>query len=365
MLGYIVKVEAKKLIDRPVKKDEEYALDTDYATGESATINPSITITKQSTSGELDNYRDMVGEEADDFGFPDYTISKVGISDLGAGDYEVTIEITSDEYSKDGKKESKNYLKNQVEVSINYSEIVLEAKHLGYTRGVSGLEWVSINNPPTRKFVYDMDIDSLHEMNSSWTPSAVLSLLKTGKIGFSRVVAVYDQNLRPFTKSAFLALTDPSKIGKIRLTDYVYAQPSHKKSSGTSVTNVYFIPWVAKDSALIYRQKSHRTSFPQENGLDKTMKKSWIGKRIPVVEATVSKHYKGKASAVLKKWEHKFYTDAVEELSLQGISSYKTTSLSIEEVTDNTGKIWCKVTRTLAGLKGYYWNHNYSEGDLM
>jgi len=37
-LGYIVKIDAKLLADRYVKTDEEYALDTDYSTGESATV---------------------------------------------------------------------------------------------------------------------------------------------------------------------------------------------------------------------------------------------------------------------------------------------------------------------------------------
>ena len=94
------------------------------------------------------------------------------------------------------------------------------------------------------------------------------------------------------------------------------------------------------------------------------MKKSWIGKSIPVVECTVGRYYKGKVSTVLRKKEHKFFEDATDALELRDITSYKTTNLSAEEVTDNKGKIWTKVTQTLAGLKGYYWNHDYVDGDL-
>ncbi len=364
VLGYIVKIDAKLLADRYVKTDEEYALDTDYSTGESAIVNPTITITKQSTEDEKNKYKEMVGNEASIFGYNDYTISNVSVNDLGSGDYEVTIEITSDEYSRTGdKKQSQNYLRNQVEISINYSHIILEPQHLGYTKGISGIEWVAINNPPKTTFMYDLDIDSITEMNENWTASSVLNMAKTGKIGFSRVHTIYNQDLKPYKRSDWHLIPSGQFVGKIRLIEYNYAQPTHTQS-GMSLRNVYFIPWRAKDSAIIYAKKSHRTSFPQYKGNDRPMKESWIGKKIPVIEASVSKYYRGKASSVLNKWEHRFYSDAVKELKLKDITSYKTISLNVEEVTDNKGRIWTKVSRTLSGLKGYYWNHNYNEGDF-
>ena len=237
---------------------------------------------------------------------------------------------------------------------------------MGYERGLSDMEWVNINNPPKTMFGYDLDPSTLRELNSGWTDESILAAIRVKKIGFSRVFRVYGVDNRPLTVAQVADVTSLSQITSVRLLDYVYAQPNHKPSNGTSTRNIYFTPWKAKDNALIFRHKSYRDNYPKDsNGNDRAMKKSWIGKRIPVVECTVGRYYKGKVSTVLRKKEHKFFEDATDALELRDITSYKTTNLSAEEITDNKGKIWTKVTQTLAGLKGYYWNHDYVDGDLM
>ena len=369
LLGYTVQIDAKYVADVVVKTDRKFSLNTDYAFESAAATEKSVTIVKQATEEDIADYEDIIGDEANSYGYPGMTVSDVTISESGRGDYEVTIELTDDNYTPNPRKHfqnNQNYLENQVEISINYSEIVLEASHLGYARGLSDMEWININNPPRTRFGFDMEPSTLAEMNDGWTEAAIVAAVRARKIGFSRVSKVYDKDGTQLTDAQISAITSTSQIGTIRLTDYVYAQPSHKTSNGKSIRNIYFIPWKAKDSALIFRQKSYRDSYPKDsNGNDIAMNKSWIGKSIPVVECTVGRYYKGKVSTVLRKKEHKFFEDATDALELRGITSYKTTNLSAEEVTDNKGKIWTKVTQTLAGLKGYYWNHDYVDGDLM
>ena len=369
LLGYTVQIDAKYVADVVVKTDRKFSLNTDYAFESAAATEKSVTIVKQATEEDIADYEDIIGDEANSYGYPGMTVSDVNISESGRGDYEVTIELTDDKYTPNPRKmfqNNQNYLENQVEISINYSEIVLEASHLGYARGLSDMEWININNPPRTRFGFDMEPSTLAEMNDGWTEGSIVAAVRARKIGFSRVSKVYDKNGTQLTDAQINAITSTSQIGTIRLTDYVYAQPSDKPSNGKSIRNIYFIPWKAKDSALIFRHKSYRNSYPKDsNGNDIAMKKSWIGKHIPVVECTVGRYYKGKVSTVLRKKEHKFFEDATDALELRGITSYKTTNLSAEEVTDNKGKIWTKVTQTLAGLKGYYWNHDYVDGDLM
>lgn len=365
LLGYTVTVEAKHVSNRLVKTAKSYELDTDYSTDSEPAVKKAVTVTRQATKDDLEQYDEIVGTEGDDFGHPGTTVSSVQVEEVGRDDFEVTLELTDDEFnskSSSGFNNSQNYLKNQVDLSINYSEVILEASHLGYVRGESGIDWVAINDPPTTMFEYDMDIDGLKGMNDAWTDGTILTALKTGKIGFSVVKSIKTLDGRYLSWPEVRALTSLSGIATIRLSDFVYAQPSQKKSDGTSVRNIYFVPWKAKDSALLFDTKTTHPTL--ENGFDKPLRKSAIGARIPTIECSVGKYYKGRLSKVIKRWEHRFYTDAIAELDLKDVTSYKRTNLSAEEVTDNTGRFWTKVTQTLSGLRGFYWNKYYQEGSL-
>ena len=371
LLGYTVQIDAKYVADVVVKTDRKFSLNTDYAFESAAATEKSVTIVKQATAEDIADYADIIGDEATSYGYPGMTVSDVNISESGRGDYEVTIELTDDNYTPNPRKmfqNNQNYLANQVEISINYSEIVLEASHCGYEMGLSDMRYIEINNPPKTRFSYDIDPDTLSEINAAWTDSAIAAAIRVRKIGFSTIEKVYGKDDIKWTDSEMANVTAAkvAEIRKIRMSDYVYAQPKiNLKSAGTSVRNIYFKAWNPYDSAIIFRLASHRSAYPVDaNGNAVSFKKSWIGKSIPVVECTVGKYYKGKVSTVLSNKEHKFFADATDALTLKEITSYKTINLSAEEVTDNKGKIWTKVTQTLAGLKGYYWNQNYVDGDL-
>lgn len=368
LLGYNITVNARAVYDKRVKTSESYQLNTNFAFESEAAREKSVTVTFMTDAENKDRYDDIIGKEGSEWGYDGLTVSNVSIEEVGKGEYEVTVELIDDEYTPNIKKafqNSQNYLKNQVDVSVAYSEIVLNPSHVGYAKNINDLGYYAINNPPRTTFGYDITPDELMDISSSWTASKVVSAIKSKRVGFSWVRAVYGDDGRKMTTSQVAALNSDtiSKIARVRLGDYVYAQPTQETGRGESVRNIYFIPWVAKRQALIYTKKSHRSSYPKQNGWDKPMPKSMIGKKIPTLECTVSRHYKGRLGTVLKKQQRNLFQDALDELKIPGITSYKTINLSAEEVIDNRGKIWTRVTRTLSGLRGYYWNHNYIDAE--
>lgn len=369
LLGYIINIDSKHVSSRLVKTDRSFNLNADYSTDSDPAINESVTITRQAKKDDLVDYEELVGQEASDYGYANHTISGISIEEVGRDDFEVTIEITDDEFrssSGGSLNNSQNYLRNQVDLSVHYSHLVLEASHLGYVRGVSDMEWIAVNDPPRTTFLYDLDIMGIKTMNPShWTDAAILAALKTGKIGFSGVYSVTDVDGDPIRRSDIYNLSNLSRVDTIRLWDFVYAQPTQQAKNGESLRNIYFIPWKAEESAIIFDKASYIKNYPKgDNGFDKPMKRSMIGKKIPIIECTVGKYYQGRISKVIKKWEHKFFTDAIKEIKLKGITSYKRTNLSAEEITDNTGRFWTKVTQSFSGLRGQHWNPNYEDGSL-
>ena len=365
VLGYVVKIETRHVSKRLIRIEETLSNPTKNWLSGALTHEKDITAVYQCRAEHLDEFRNLIGKEAELA--VGTTINSVKITPQSTEEYEVTLSSKDDNSNiiNNNYNNNQDYLRTQVDISINYSEFVLEPEMVGYKRGLSDVDWVEINNPPTTTFRYRIDASTLLDTHSEWTQSLINALKIGDTIGFSKVVGRYDDELQLIDEGT----TYTGKITGLKLEEYVYAQPGTSESAKT-VRNLLFKLWNPHISMPMFPEASWRTNFPKyvagdgcrvgAIGLYKAMPRSYIGKKIKMMECSIGKYYKGVIRSVLPNRASSFLSDAMSDVKLPSeFVSVKQTNLQVSEIKDNQGNTWTKVTQTVLSPMGWYWNFNY------
>lgn len=365
VLGYIVKIETRHVSKRLVRLEENLSNPSKNWLSGAVTHETDFTAIYQCKSEHLDEFREMMGKEAGIA--PGTTIQTVRIIPQSKEEYEVTLSSKDDNSNiiNNNYNNSPEYLRTQVDISVNYTDFVLEAEMVGYKRGLSDIDWVEINNPPTTTFRYRIDTSTLTDLHSEWTQATIDALKVGDMIGFSRVAGRYNTSLQLIDE----ATTYTGKVTGLKLEDYCYAQPGTSTTAKT-VRNLIWKPWYPMVSMPMFPSKSWRTDFPTYKsgkgnsvgavGLPKAMDRAYIGKKIKMIECSVGRYYKGNIRSVLPKRSGTFLADAMSEIKLPSeFLSFKQNNIQVSEIKDNQGNIWTKVTQTVLSPVNWYWNFNY------
>lgn len=364
VLGYNITFEARHVSLRHVRTDKRT-----YKDGKE--INTTNTIIYQSTEELKDSFDGLVGQEALELGLPGSTISEVSVNTVAHGEHELN--IVTDDYP------DQQELEDQIGISMSSTEIVIEPLWCGWAMGASGVDYYIINFPPTTTFTYQQSIQTFINMSSEtsnavqgWTESAIIAAIKGNKkIGYDTIIYPIGQ----YTDDSGAIVTgripknkyDSIKEGDITdlvMSGYVYAQPSWTTKEdwpqdGNSIRNIYFMPWKCLEVSPIVLERSHKTNYPQWDGRDRFWDKSYIDKKIPMFECSVSLYYRGNARTILRRSFSTYYKNAIKYVKSSKFTSYKGTNISLNETVDRYNETWTNVTCTIQALTMLYWNPKY------
>lgn len=119
------------------------------------------------------------------------------------------------------------------------------------------------------------------------------------------------------------------------------------------------MPWKCLEVSPIVLERSHKTNYPQWDGRDRFWDKSYIDKKIPMFECSVSLYYRGNARTILRRSFSTYYRNAIKYIKSSKFTSYKGTNISLNETVDRYNETWTNVTCTIQALTMLYWNPKY------
>lgn len=362
VLGYTVNINAKHVSKRLVKVSTQ-----ESRKSSGAGFYTSHNIQYQSDVDSVKDFTGLVGEQTStliDGGVG--RITEVSIEESGRNDYDIQITANNEPQSSSSGNDSAN-LKDQVEVSMSQSELVLEPRQAGWFQGLSG-QYYTINNPPSTRFYYTLSPDSLKDMAGSkgeiLTDEIILSAIKSkATLGYDRIAGVQcyvDTELKWLSDDEIKALktTDLKNVQSIRMEGFVYAQPETTEEKG-SYRSLIFEPYVRSKHSPIYF-----SATPGVGGRDRAFHKSYLTYKIKFMDISVGMNYKGNAVKILKKPFSYYYSKAIAYIRCSSFTSYKGAGINLSEVTDEDGNIWTSVTCNIQALlssnpSGLTWSSGY------
>lgn len=364
VLGYTVTFEARHVSLRHLRKDERL-----YKNGED--IGYEVTNVYQSDENNRYSLSNQVGLESVEN--PGTVVNEVSVNQVAKGEYEITVVAGTDD-----SESSYESLSDDVNLSMSSSELVIDPYWCGWALSVSGLEYYPINFPPTTMFSYQMSLSTLTNMESStsgmvrgWTEEDVINAIKSGSpIGYDWILYPIGTYRTTGSTTAYGKIPK-SKYQDIRVGDiselmmsgYVYAQPSWASTetevAGSSVRNIYFRAWNCLESSPIVLQRSHISNYPKLWGRDLYWQYRYINYKLPMMECSVTKNYRGNSRTVVKRGSSSFFADAVRYIKSSAFTSYKGINISYNEITDQYRNTWTSVTCTIQALSEMYWNPHY------
>lgn len=365
VLGYNVTINAKHVSKRLVKASRR-----DMKSDSGFTYNVEHTIEYQSDAESIDDFTGLVGKAASEV-YEDAVgrVTEVAIDEAGRNDYNVS--ITTSNASTNSGGNSEESLRDQIDVSMSQGEFVLTPKMCGYFKGLSG-EYYPINFPPKTTYSYTQSPQAIYDMSkesggTTITEDNLLAAVKgTKRLGYDWVTGVRAENkdgsLTWLSRTEVANLKDLKKVTELKITGYVYAQPTMQKGTET-LRLLTFEPWVAKDSCPI----KTKSAMKQEDGRDLALHKDFINLKITTFEFSVSMNYKGKAAKILKRDLNDYYKNAYDYIKNPSCRSYKGTNIGVSETTDDKGAVWTTVTCTIQAIAKYNvnnikgWNPDFKE----
>ena len=368
VLGYIITIEARHVSLRHVKTDERT-----YKDGNN--ISKEVVDTYQSTEEFKNVFDSRVGYESTDD--PDIVVEDVSVSQTANGEYEISV-TSNGGYGSAGDNSSD--IAKATTVSMNSSELVIEPAWAGWALGVSGIDYYAINFPPTTTYTYQMSIQTLIDMNAStsgmvrgWTEQEIIDAIKNNRtIGYDWIlypIGTYTDNYGnvktgriPKNRYDYIQVGD---VTELVMSGFVYAQPSwilmdeEDPMRRISVRNVYFNAWRCFEVSPVLPNRDVLNNYPQVNGRDLYWQKRYINYKLPMMECSVTKNYRGSASSVTRRDFDSYYRDAVRYIRSSKFTSYKGTNIGFNEFEDQYSNKWTSVTCTIQALMEFYWNPYY------
>jgi hypothetical protein len=362
VLGYRVTVNATHVSKRHVTTSyREYV--------QNNSTYKSSTIQYQSDRDSLPDFSGRVSDYASEFGRDDEIVTEVSVEESGRNNYNVSISTTDNPNESSGGSNGHNSDDMEsVGISMNMSEMALDAHQCGYFAGLSG-EYYPINNPPKTKFTYTTTPDALINQSAdagvhgyNVTAQQLLSSIKDGTmIGYDRIVGVQaetDDTLVWLTPKQIAALTSLDSVQSIKMEGFVYAQPS-MTIGDTILRSLIFVPWEHEKCCPVTSSE-----WKQEDGRDVPLDKKFINYKLRFCEFSVDKAYKGNITTTLRNKFDIYFHNAIEHIHSPMFTSYKGVSVAMTEVKDSSSKIWTRVTCGIQALLTYndgqfVWNSKY------
>ena len=368
-IGYNVEITAKYVGLRHITTSSELSAKT-----------TSHVVTYESDERSLHTFNEIVGTDIAKLDnlitrgnrpyIVDGVIRNVSVSESSEGDYNVVVTADKGELV-------------QTSISSARGSFTLTAHMCGWATGESG-EPYAINFPPSTTFTLKLSVQELRD--KGFTDAVLLEAIKgNGKIGFSYITGVQatgeNGRLTNLTKEAMKSLTSLSSVASIYVSSYVYPQPSmpeyyvdngdetqRPSTAPPMVTNTYFTQWSRENDLPMYFKADTDTgpklSFNNSTEkYDVPLSRRYIGKKIPVIDITVTLPYYITPTQALTQTPSVYYEKAIKKVDNDRITSYKGMSVSMTTAKDSTGRDVVNVTCTLSALTGWYWNPMYERND--
>jgi len=366
VLGYTITLEAKHIAKRVmrVSQNSKWSME-DGLPVKSA----SIIYRTTAAQSVFDNELNRPGTAADSEGFVGQTITEVGIEQVGAADYEMTLSTEVDDAGSRLMVSSfaAATLEREVQINMTMAKYYFTAKDCGYFPIGGGIGYAPINQPPTATFIRTVTPSQLNASNPTyWTEAKILQCAKDFKLDEEPISKLIKVDGTEIVKKTDFASGTYAEIKEFKVVTYTYAQPPHIDKP--TVTGAFFVAWNPEKHCPIWpvgvNSLSAWPKYPGTNLYQPYLYK-YIGYGVPYMDCTVSMNYRGAVSSVVNDDWDDFYADAKAKIQNARFTSYKFKGLTVSGLRDNLGSEWTQVTVNLHALLMAKFNANYEEAPVI